>query len=184
MSFFTKLHSKIKKNIGDKYDKHIGDKLSSMPPITNAQIKKDKEKKKANLLEKQKKSYDTHLTYQKSPTYNSVFHQTNSSGLYNPHTDSNCNPYHLGQPMETEYALSMKNTHNIMTKGVTKHIPARVGTTNCKLEHFLNNDYETNRGCSVKERLDDVMKIMLILAIIINIFIVIIMIWRLIKNKY
>ena len=42
MSFFTKLHSKIKKNIGDK--------LSSMPPITNSQITKHAENKKAKLI--------------------------------------------------------------------------------------------------------------------------------------
>ena len=87
-----------------------------------------------------------------------------------------------GRTRVNKVAERKKNTHNIMTKGVTKHSPPLIGSTNCKLEHFLNNDYETNRGCSVKERLDDVMKIMLILAIIINIFIVVIMIWRLINN--
>ena len=178
MSIFKKIHT----HVADKYKKHIGGKLSSMPPITNAQIKKHTDRKNATILDKHKKAYDTHINFQKKPTYNSVFHHSNSSGLYNHVTDSNCNPYHVGQPMETEYELSIKNTHSIMNNGVTKHYPARIGSTNCKLEHFLNNDSEINRGCSVKERLDDVMKIMVILAIIINIIIVMILIYRMLSK--
>lgn len=179
-----KIFDNIKEKGKDIHNKHFKHFVSKMPPITKKKIEEAKKKKIEEHKNKVSQAIKVHKENTKSPTYNSVFVQTNQPGVYNIHKDISCNEYKKDHPLLTSHELAMNTTNNMITKGYAVPPDARIINTNCKknIETFLNSSFKPVN--TKQKKINEVLIVLLILAIIITFLILIIILYRLIKKKY